>query len=356
METLNNKRARTDGAPGPNTAKMDLKDTTTMTVTPSSNPFGTNPEFIYMLTKMKAEQIPISDGKIFVCQRSDKVVDVWKGLIQHKFLSVPVLQKTGNKYYGFVDLADIVKFVVETFGETRLKENAENFWELANKEEFFQSRTVNDIMTYPLSKRNPFHPVTRGYSVFHAMELLSRERGLHRVPVIDDNRKLVHMITQSQLIEFLSKNLEHLGGIRQKPIGQMKDITKEVITIKESETAMTAFQTMINKNISGLAILNDEGKLAGSISLRDLKVISTDGRLFWRLYQNLTFFIQRVKHESSADDRPRTIVFCRMEDTFETVLKKLLDHRVHRIFITDNERKPIGVISLKDLLMELITS
>jgi len=68
--------------------------------------------------------------------------------------------------------------------------------------------------------------------------------------------------------------LDHLGGVRQKPISQMKDITKDIITIKESETAMTAFQTMINKNISGLAIVNDEGKLSGSISLRDLKVIS----------------------------------------------------------------------------------
>ena len=65
--------------------------------TQSTTKYATNPLFIQYLTKLKAEQIPISDGRIFTAQRTDKVVDVWKGLIQHNFLSVPVLQKTKHK-------------------------------------------------------------------------------------------------------------------------------------------------------------------------------------------------------------------------------------------------------------------
>jgi len=48
-------------------------------------------------------------------------VDVWKGLVRHHFLSVPVLQKKGNKYYGFLDIADIVNYVVDSFGKTTLE-------------------------------------------------------------------------------------------------------------------------------------------------------------------------------------------------------------------------------------------
>jgi hypothetical protein len=67
-------------------------------------------------------------------------------LTKHGFLSVPVLQKKGLKYYGSVDLLDIVVNVVDTFGKTNL-EKSENYWELVQKDEEFQSRLVNKIMS-----------------------------------------------------------------------------------------------------------------------------------------------------------------------------------------------------------------
>lgn len=51
-------------------------------------------------------------------------------------------------------------------------------------------------MQHPLTRRNPFHPVTRGYSLLFALELLAREEDLHRVPVVDSERKLINLITQ----------------------------------------------------------------------------------------------------------------------------------------------------------------
>jgi hypothetical protein len=62
-------------------------------------------------------------------------------------MSVPVLQKTGNKYYGFLDIADIVKFFVERFGEQQLKSLSDNFWTLIDKDTQFQQIIVNDLMS-----------------------------------------------------------------------------------------------------------------------------------------------------------------------------------------------------------------
>jgi hypothetical protein len=68
-----------------------------------------------------------------------------KGLIKYGFWSCPVLQKTKNKWYGFIDLMDIVHCVVETFGSARLKAD-EDFWEGMAKEELFARKTVGDVM------------------------------------------------------------------------------------------------------------------------------------------------------------------------------------------------------------------
>jgi len=319
--------------------------------------YATSSEMMNMMIRMKAENVPIAEGKIFVCQRTDKLTDVWKGLIKHNFLSVPVLQKTGSKYYGFLDLADIVKFVVQHFGESTLKSN-EDFWALVEKEEFFKTRTVNDVMVYPLQKRNPFHPVPRGYSLFAVTEVLGRERGLHRVPIIDQNRRLVHLVTQSQLVTLLHQYTDKLGDIKHKPVNMITGFGQDVICIRENAIAMEAFNMMVHENVTGLAVVDAEGKLTGNISLRDLKAISHDANFFTRLFTDVKTFLHRVTsdNETAESIRPRRVIFARETDTLETIIKQLADHRIHRIFICDKDHKPVGVVSLKDLLYEIITS
>jgi hypothetical protein len=72
----------------------------------------TNAEFLAALVYTRAEQLRVPDNKVFVAERTDKIVDVFRGLVNHNFLSVPVLQKTKHKWFGFLDLADIVLYVV----------------------------------------------------------------------------------------------------------------------------------------------------------------------------------------------------------------------------------------------------
>jgi hypothetical protein len=59
-------------------------------------------------------------------------MDVFRGMIRNNILSVPVLQKTKRKWYGFIDMADIVSYVVELFGAARLQ-SSEDYWALFEK-------------------------------------------------------------------------------------------------------------------------------------------------------------------------------------------------------------------------------
>jgi len=275
-------------------------------------------------------------------------------LIQHNFLSVPVLQKTKQKYYGFVDLYDIVKYVVSYFGETDELKNTEDFFALANKTDEFKTKTVNDIMAYPLTRRNPFHPVNSGYSLFSAVESLARERGLHRIPIVDSERKLITVITQSQVVSILNRNMELIGDKRTKPVTATRKYMEEVLSVSEDAVAIDAFRMMVDKNVSGLAVVNSEGKLVGNISLRDLKAMSADGRLFFRLFQTVKHYLQKIAKETTADTRPRRVVSLKENDTLETAIRTLSEHKIHRVYIVNDLHKPVGVLTLKDTLLEII--
>jgi len=317
--------------------------------------YETSLEFLKLLITMKVESLTPSDNKIFVCQRTDKIADVWKGLIKHNFLSVPVLQKTGKKYYGFVDLADIVAFFVEHFGDKKLGET-EDFWAMVDAEQQFQKLTVNDVMKYPLNKRNQFHPVPRGFSLWTAVELLAREEGLHRVPVIDSNWKLVNMITQSQLIRHLNEHIDDIADKKNKPLHLISSLQKPVISIHENEITMNAFKKMNELGLPAIAVVNNEGHLVGNISIRDLKGISGDARLFWRLYQTVKNFLHKIREEyQQQHGRPRTVVTVTPEESLENAIKKLAEHNIHRVYMVNSEKKPVGVCSLKDILLEIVS-
>jgi len=272
-------------------------------------------------------------------------------------MSVPVLQKTKNKWYGFVDVWDIVRDVVQEFGTSNgeLLRNTDDWFKLVSAHQSFQDRTVADIMKNPLTRSNPFHPFHSGYSFFSVVEALAKEPQLHRVPVItnDEERKLVTVVTQSQVLKLLHQNMDGIGSKLKTPVMKFRSYFEPVVCVHEDSVAYEAFTLMVQKKITGVGVINNEGTLTGVLSVRDIKAIMTDGRMFWRLYQTCKNFILKIKKEDTGD-RPRSPLTVQAEDTLGTTIKKLVEHNIHRVFIVDDNKKPVGVVALRDILFEIL--
>jgi len=322
------------------------------------SPAPLNHELLLSLLHTKVEHFVNPSNIVFVAFKDDKLVDVWKGLVKHKFLSTPVLLRNENRYYGSIDLADIVSALVKKFNREDLR-STEGFWKQLDAAKAFGEMTVGSVMQSPISRRNPFHPVPEGFSLLFALELLAREHNLHRIPIISANedRKLVNMITQSQVVSYLNQDIPKIGSKVEKTLDQCPQFFKAVLSVDEKTIAIDAFEKMIEHNVSGLAIVNNEGRLVGNLSIRDLKLIGNELSLFWRFYQTVDNFVLKLRKEfQEKDERPRHVLHATREDTIATVLRMLAEHKVHRVYIVDNkkDKKPIGVVSLKDILGELI--
>lgn len=318
-------------------------------------PFSTNPAFLVAMLHTPVETLKPVSNVILVAQRTDLLTEVWKGLVRNNFLSCPVLQQTKKKYYGFVDIHDIVDFITKKFDANKL-ETAKDFWSLMEADKEFLNTTVNAVIQNPILKRNPYHPVTTGYSLLSAVELLAREPGLHRVPVVDSERQLKSLLTQSQVVDFVVSNIHLLGDIRAKPVMEIESGKKEVLSVKPTISAIEAFKFMATHQITGVAVVDDSGRLIDVLTLKDLKAISTDGQMFWRLYQTVEVFLKKVREETpNKPDRP---LFCLPTQSFEHVVRTISNNRIHRVFIVDSQEsmKPIGIISMKDVLKEIISS
>lgn len=134
-----------------------------------------------------------------------------------------------------------------------------------------------------------------------------------------------------------------------KTVDELKLGSAPPISVKESAPALEAFKLMDSKQVTGLAITDDHGKLVGNISARDLKIFIKHID-FDHLLQPVGEFVKELRQRAVDIKSPTITVFGKT--TFEMVVGKLAATKVHRLFVVDSETSfhPTRIISLADVL------
>jgi hypothetical protein len=96
-----------------------------------------------------------------------------QNLIEQRILSMPVVTKRNIRFFGFLDMVDVVNFITRNFANHQFT-NFEEYAQLFKEVESWNQATVRDAMAYPNWKSSPYHPVPAGYSLFHAFEMMAR--------------------------------------------------------------------------------------------------------------------------------------------------------------------------------------
>jgi len=109
---------------------------------------------------------------------------------------------------------------------------------------------------------------------------------------------------------------------------------------------------MVHQNVGGVGVTNSSGQLVSNLSLRDLKIINKDEKLFTRLYKTTGEFLDDLV--TLNEKRFKNVKTVTVDNTFEDVLDQLYLLDIHRTYIVDEEKKPIGVIGIKDIIREVL--
>ena len=126
--------------------------------------------------------------------------------------------------------------------------------------------------------------ITPDRSMMKASKLM-KDNNIHRLPVVDENGVLVGIITDHDVKEASPSKATTLdmhelyyllSEIKAKDI-----MTKAVITVRKGDTIEKAAAIMMEKNIGGLPVVDDNRKVEGIITDKDVfkALIQTTGVL-----------------------------------------------------------------------------
>jgi len=301
-------------------------------------------------------------GEVVVCNEDDSLPKVFAELITQGFLSSPVV--SGGKYKHFVDMFDIVKAVLFSFGvfRTELGRSTEESSREADYSAFvkmdrFTKNTTKSLLEQ-FKKDEPVPPaVHRGYSLLHPMEIMARENA-RRIPIVDPDGVVKGIITNSMVISLFDQNIHRLGSIRNKRVTAIMGGLKDVIwSCRTTDTVLDSFKKMSEKNVTGLAVIDHRGVLVDNLSIRDLRIIGDRMQHFLRLYLTVATFKQLCREEFTRQT-PAKPIYVQRTDTVEDVIRAMDDGNLHRIWVVNlNETKdpiPIHVITQRDLMRFLL--
>jgi CBS domain-containing protein len=175
----------------------------------------------------------------------------------------------------------------------------------------------------------------------------------HRLIVVDSDGKLLRFLTQSAIIRFVGNNKEKFQSLLSKKlsaVGLSKAVN--VFTVKSGDKAIEAFKLMSTERVAAVGVVDDEDKLVGNVSSRDLRMIRDDAEFLHRLYIPLSGFLIKSQKQFNSPDH---IISVTAESSVEDVVDLVNKHHIHRVYVVAADGSPVRVVSLTDLL-EVMTA
>ena len=197
-------------------------------------------------------------------------------------------------------------------------------------------------------------------SVIHA--------SLARLPVVDENGKLVGILSQSRLVRFLGQHVKQFDfgslTIKQTNLGVQCAFSpfssistllplsdracRKVIAVSAKDKVATALAEIKSRKVSAVAVVDDNGVLVGNFSATDLKALGYEDDIATIAgLDPLSKFVDKVKASAPDDEYPIAV---EKTATTASVIKKFASAGVHRIYVVDAMRKPVGIVSLVDII------
>ena len=156
------------------------------------------------------------------------------------------------------------------------------------------------------------------------------DRDISRLVVVDDYMKPVGVITITDIANVLANRPENfLEEILVKDV-----MSSDVKTIEYNRSVKTAAYIMLKYGIGGLPVLDENGELVGIITRSDII------RAFAERYKG----VFRVEEIARKD-----VTIARKSHSLSYVVKLVNTDPSAKVIVVDDEGKPIGVITRRDI-------
>uniref|UniRef100_H2T2J5 Protein kinase, AMP-activated, gamma 3b non-catalytic subunit n=1 Tax=Takifugu rubripes TaxID=31033 RepID=H2T2J5_TAKRU len=305
-------------------------------------PLEPDPDIFIYMNFMKShtcyDAIPTS-SKLVIFDTTLQVKKAFFALVANGVRAAPLWDNKLKCFVGMLTITDFINILHRYY-----KSPLVQIYEL----EEHKIETWREI--YLEYSTNRLISITPDCSLFDAIYSLLKNK-IHRLPIIDPiSGDVLHILTHKRILKFL-----HIFGsmipkprFLQKQIGEVAIGTfRQIATVHESASVHDALMIFVERRVSALPVVNEEGKVVALYSRFDVINLAAQ-----KTYNNLNMTMREAI--ASRACCVEGVLKCYHHETLETIIDRIAKAEVHRLVLVDSEDVVRGIVSLSDLLQALV--
>ncbi len=254
-----------------------------------------------------------------------RLFDARKMMDAEKIRALPVMKD--GKLVGIVTRRGLLRTDIPALNE--------NAW---TTDIDLKDAVVEEIMT-----KNPITVPASGLLPKAARVML--ENKITAIPVVDDNRAMIGIITTSDIFRFILAELPDL----KLDLRAREYMTSHVVTLGPDDSLLEAHRLMGAERIRALPVVED-GELKGIITRTDL--LSNDNSRF--LSRNNQEESLKVLTNSVSQIMITNVITITPETTLLDAARLMLENKFHSLPVLDADKKLAGILTESDLFRMVI--
>ncbi|XP_053629238.1 uncharacterized protein SNF4Agamma isoform X3 [Cherax quadricarinatus] len=281
--------------------------------------------------------IPIS-AKLVVFDTRLQVKKAFFALVYNGVRAAPLWDSARQQFIGMLTITDFIRIL-------------QNFYNSPNRKmEELEDHRLETWRTVLKDESRPLISIRPDESLYVAIRSLIHHK-IHRLPVIDPaTGNVLYIVTHKRILKFLYLYINELPkpSILQKPLRELEIGTyKNIETASQDTLIIEALNKFVEHRISALPIVDAEGKLVDIYAKFDVINLAAEGT-----YNNLD--VTLLKANEYRNEWFEQVHSCTLDETLGTIMERIVRAEVHRLVVVDEKNRVVGVISLSDILKELV--
>ncbi|XP_047740796.1 5'-AMP-activated protein kinase subunit gamma-1 isoform X2 [Hyalella azteca] len=281
--------------------------------------------------------IPTS-AKLVIFDTSLQVKKAFYALVHNGVRAAPLWDRDKQKFVGMLTITDFIR-ILHSF---HLNQDPQM--------ENLEDHRLHMWRTFLKDDDRPFININPEASLYEAIRLLIHHK-IHRLPVIDPaTGNVLYIITHKRILKFLYLYINELPKplVLQKTLAELGIGTyTNIVTASPDTLIIEALDKFVKHRVSALPIVDSDGKLIDIYAKFDVINLAAEGT-----YSNLNVTLRQANE--SRNEWFEGVQHCTKDERLCTVMDRIVRAEVHRLVVVDGARKVTGVISLSDILQELV--
>lgn len=145
-----------------------------------------------------------------------------------------------------------------------------------------------------------------------------------------------------------------------------KDImTKKIITINQDASIEELSGLLLDNNISGVPVVDNDGKMIGIATEGDIIVRDTDLHFprYFKLLDSIIYLESLTKFKNSlkkhlaikvSEIMTSDVISCSPETPVDDIANTMVENKINRIPVLSADGKPAGIITRADIIKSMV--